>query len=202
MNRARLWLAGLRKSLTYPNVVSTLALFIALGGTSYAVVTIDGNDLKNRSVRGVKVTRNTLGAAEIRESRLGKVPRATNADRVGGLTARAFRVRCPAGTVPAVGVCVESAARAPASYGTALQTCLGVGFPPGRRLPTPGELTAALAGVPLAPGGELTSEITKADSDPSGGAVLYVTDRTGSTSETPRTVQGAKAYRCVAAPTN
>jgi hypothetical protein len=84
----------LRQRLTYPNVMSTLAVFIALGGTSYAVVRIDGASLKDRSVRGVKVARNTLGSTEIRESGLGKVPRANNADRVGGMTARALRVRC------------------------------------------------------------------------------------------------------------
>jgi hypothetical protein len=66
----------------------------------------------------------------------------------------------------------------------------------------PGELTAALAAVPLALGGELTSEISRADSDPGGGAVLYVTDRTGRTEETSNTGQGAKAFRCVAVPSN
>lgn len=192
----------LSQRLTYANVMSTVAVFIALGGSGYAVVTIDGESLENRSVRGVKVARNTLGAVEIRESRLGKVARARNADRLGGATAPSLRVRCPAGTFEIATVCVEREPRPSASYGTALQTCLSVGFPPGRRLPTPAELTAALTAVSLAPGGELTSQITKPDTASGGAAVLYVTDRTGSTGETPRTVEGGKAFRCVALPSN
>jgi hypothetical protein len=35
-------LSNLRARLTYANVVATLALFIALGGSSYAAITITG----------------------------------------------------------------------------------------------------------------------------------------------------------------
>ncbi len=80
--------------------VALLALFAALGGTSYAVSRIDGRRLKPGSVSGAKLRRNTLGGREIREARLGKVPaairsdsaiRATTADRAAtsGLADRA-----------------------------------------------------------------------------------------------------------------
>jgi hypothetical protein len=193
------------RRLTYANVMSTVALFVALGGSSYAVTQIDGATLENRSVRAVKLARNTLGSAEIRESRLAKVPRADNADRLGGVSAAALRVRCPDGTFAVADVCVETAPRGPASYGVAVQTCLGIGMTSrtaGRRLPTHGELTAALAGVPLAAGGELTSEVYPSTSDAGGLDVLFVTDRTGRVGLTPNTGAGGRAFRCVADPLN
>jgi hypothetical protein len=60
--------------------VALAALFVALGGTSYAVSRIDGRQLKGASVSGAKLRRNTLGGREIREPALGRVPRAARAD--------------------------------------------------------------------------------------------------------------------------
>ncbi len=42
----------LRAHLTYANVMSTLAVCIALGGSSYAAVRINGSSIKNHSYRG------------------------------------------------------------------------------------------------------------------------------------------------------
>lgn len=71
-------------------VVSLIALFVALGGTGYAAVKINGKNLKNKSVAGKKlknktvtggkIKNNTLTGTQIDESRLGKVPSATKAD--------------------------------------------------------------------------------------------------------------------------
>ena len=47
----------IRGKLSYANVVATLALFIALGGTSYAALTITGNNVKNVSLTGRDVKR-------------------------------------------------------------------------------------------------------------------------------------------------
>lgn len=72
----------IRKHLTYANVASTLALFLALGtGAVYAAGEIGSNDLRNNSVRskdlkdgrsvaGRDVRRNTLGSREIDENSL------------------------------------------------------------------------------------------------------------------------------------
>jgi hypothetical protein len=60
--------------------VALTALFVALGGTSYAVSRIDGRQLKGASVSGAKLRKNTLGGREIREAALGKVPRAEAAN--------------------------------------------------------------------------------------------------------------------------
>jgi hypothetical protein len=57
----------LRERLTYANVVGSLALFIALGGVSYAAVTLPANSvgtaqLKNRSVTPAKLALKTKKA--------------------------------------------------------------------------------------------------------------------------------------------
>ena len=194
----------LRQRLTYANVMSTLAVFIALGGSSYAALTISGSDVKNRSIAGKKLKRNTLTGREIKESRLGTVPRAKNANRVGGLTAGDLKIKCPDGTFPIADVCVESTPRAAAAYGSAVLECANTGRPagPGRRLPTHGELRAALSAVPLTPGGELTSDVYPSSASPGGLDVLYVTDAVGSVAVTANTGAGAKAFRCVTDPIN
>jgi len=194
----------LRQRLTYANVMSTLAVFIALGGSSYAAVRISGASIKDRSIPAKKLKPNSVTSREVRESRLSRVPRSRTADRLGRFTAEDFRIRCPPDTFPAADVCVERTPRGAAAYGSAVITCSGVGTPagPGRRLPTHGELAAALGGVTLAPGGELTSDIFPSATDPGRLDVLYVTDQVGSVALTPNTGAGAKPYRCVTDPLN
>ena len=68
--------ARFRARLTYANVVATLALFVALGGTGYAASQITSRDVKNRSLKGGDLKRDTITGKEIRESRLGEVPAA------------------------------------------------------------------------------------------------------------------------------
>ena len=69
-------LARVRDRLSYANVVATLALFIALGGSAYAVGEITSRDVRNRSLKGGDLRLNTVTGKEIRESRLGRVPSA------------------------------------------------------------------------------------------------------------------------------
>jgi hypothetical protein len=194
----------LRQRLTYANVMSTLAVFIALGGSSYAALTINGSDIQNRSIPAKKLKRNSITGKEIRESRLNRVPRARRADRLGEFTAAQLRVRCPSDTFPIADVCVERTPRPASAYGSAVLQCAQVGTPagPGRRLPTHGELRAALGAVSLAPGGELTSDVYPSGSDPGRLDVLFVTDQVGSVGLTPNTAAGGKAYRCVTDPLN
>ena len=191
-----------RRRLTYSNVISTLALFIALGGSSYAALRIDGSSIERRSIPASKLKRNSITGKEVRESRL-RVPRAKHAERLGGFSAAELRVRCPDDTFPTADVCAERVSRPASSYGSAVLGCSIVGTPagPGRRLPTHGELMAALGAVPLASGGELTSNVYPSAT---AGAldVLYVTDKVGSVALTPDSAAGGKAYRCVADPLN
>jgi hypothetical protein len=202
----------LRQRLSYANVMSTLAVFIALGGSSYAALRIDSSDIANNSVRSADVRnrtlserdvkRNALTGRSIRESRLGRVPRAREADRLGGMTATDLLVKCPGGTYPIADVCIETTPRSAAAYGTATIQCATVGLPegPGRRLPTHAELLAGLSGFQLAPGGELTAHVYYNAAGPLD--VLYVTSQGGSAALTPDTGAGAKPFRCVADPLN
>src|ERR671915_683946 len=102
-NRREPMFTRLRGRLNYANVVATLALFIALGGSSYAVSQISGSQIRNASIAGKKLKRNTLGGKRIKESRLGTVPSARNARRIGGVTAPALLLRCPPGALGAGG---------------------------------------------------------------------------------------------------
>jgi len=195
---------GDRFGWSYTNVMATLAVFIALGGSSYAAFTISGRKIEKRSIPGTKLKRNTLTGKEIRESRLAKVRRARNADRLNGLTAASLKIRCPLDTFPSADVCVERTPRVAAAYGTAVLECAHVATPagPGRRLPTHGELMAALTAVQLAPGGELTSAIYPSSTKPGQVDVFYVTDQVGGGGLTSDTGAGAKAFRCVTDPLN
>jgi hypothetical protein len=83
------------------NVVAYMALFVALGGTSYAAGTLAKNsvgssqikrgavhnsDIASNAVTGSKVAANTLKGADIDESSLGKVPSAAAADSAASAT--------------------------------------------------------------------------------------------------------------------
>lgn len=82
--------------------------------------------------------------------------------------------------------------------------CLLIGTPagPGRRLPTHGELMAALTAVDLAPGGEMTSNVYPSSLDSGRLNDVYITDEVGSAAVTPDTYEGRKAFRCVTDPLN
>jgi hypothetical protein len=117
--------------MTYANVVATLALFIALGGTSYAVLhiksgdvvdntlrsrdirnnTLRSKDVRERTLRARDIRRESLGSGVVKESALGTVPLAADAERLGGMTAQELRLKCPPGTLGRAGACIESSPR-------------------------------------------------------------------------------------------
>jgi hypothetical protein len=64
----------MRKRVSYANVTSTLALALAVGtGGAFAAAQIDGSQLNNRSVGGVKLKEHTVTAAEVKQSSLQKL---------------------------------------------------------------------------------------------------------------------------------
>jgi hypothetical protein len=82
-----------RKRIRRPSpalAISLIALFVALGGTGYAAITISGKniknnsvtgkDIKNKSLTGKDVKGNSLTGTQVNESRLGKVHSAGKAD--------------------------------------------------------------------------------------------------------------------------
>lgn len=196
---------ALRRRLTYANVMATLAVFIALGGSSYAALRVTGRDVANGSLTHRDLKRDTLGGGRIKESTLGEVRRARNADRLDGVSVARLLVHCASGTVPVSNVCVETQPRPAAPYGTAAVVCEGTDrrAGPGRRLPSYDELTTAIGdfGIALAVGGELTRNVYPSGSIPGRVDALYV-KQDESVALVPDTAAGAKAFRCVADPRN
>lgn len=82
---------SIRKHLSPTSLIAMVALFVALGGVSYAAATIDGSSLinksvagkklKNKTVTGGKVKSDSLTGTQVKESTLGKVPSAASADQ-------------------------------------------------------------------------------------------------------------------------
>jgi hypothetical protein len=60
----------IRGHLTYSNLIATLALFLAIGGTSYAAVTITGKNVKNESLSGRDVKNSSLTGKDVRDGSL------------------------------------------------------------------------------------------------------------------------------------
>jgi uncharacterized protein YjbI with pentapeptide repeats len=56
---------SIRRQLSFANVVSLLALFVALGGTSYSAVRLTGKDIKNGSLTGKDVKNRSLGRVDL-----------------------------------------------------------------------------------------------------------------------------------------
>jgi hypothetical protein len=54
-----------------PLVVSFVALFAALGGSSYAAVKITGKDIAKRTITGVNVKNGSLGPKKVKPDSLG-----------------------------------------------------------------------------------------------------------------------------------
>ena len=139
----RTFLRRTRNHFSYANVTATLALFVALGGTSYAVLRIDSKDVRDnslrsrdlrndtlrsrdvrdRSLQARDLRRDSLGNGVVKESALGRVPHALDAERLGGALAQDFRLRCPSDTIAKASVCIESTARVPTGFFGAMSTC-------------------------------------------------------------------------------
>lgn len=60
-------------------VLAIVALFVALGGSSYAAVTMNGKEIQKNSIPANRIKANVLGTAQINENKLGVVPQASHA---------------------------------------------------------------------------------------------------------------------------
>jgi hypothetical protein len=124
-------LAKLRNRLTFANVVSVLALFVALGGSSYAAIKVTGKNVKDSSLTGKDIKNSSLTSSDVKNRSLlskdfktGQLPAGprgadgSNGTNGFGLLAYPFGsvtpvaegdpadsgfVSCPAGTFPTGG---------------------------------------------------------------------------------------------------
>ena len=84
----------MRRHLTYANVMASVAVFIALGGTATAALTITGKDVKNGSITSRDIKNRSLIAKDFKR---GQLPRgATGAAGAAGAAG-------PAGAPGAIG---------------------------------------------------------------------------------------------------
>jgi hypothetical protein len=110
----------IRKRLTYANVMSSIAVFLLLGGaTAFAASKIGSNQIKSNAittgkikkeaVTTAKIKKDAVTGAKVKESTLGTVPSATNAtnainaNTVGGRTVTNVFVKIPKSTTVTVG---------------------------------------------------------------------------------------------------
>lgn len=86
--------AKVRAHLTYANVVSTLCLFILLGGSAYATAKIGSKQIKDNSIQSKDIKNNTVAGKDVKNGSLagtdfksGELPRgATGATGARGAT--------------------------------------------------------------------------------------------------------------------
>lgn len=147
----------IRPRLNYANVMSTLAVFLALGGaTAFAATQLAKNSVGSRqlkskavttgkiapgAVNGSKVANGSLTGEDIDLSKLGTVPaasyatHASDADMISGHSAS-----CPGGTTLIRGICFDTHSNSPAhGVEEAALACAAKGG----YLPTPMQLYAA-----------------------------------------------------------
>src|SRR5215210_7333795 len=77
-----------RKSLSYANVMATVAVFVALGGSSYAALTITGKNVKNSSLTGADIKNSSLTTSDVknrsllaRDFKTGQLPAGPKGDQ-------------------------------------------------------------------------------------------------------------------------
>jgi hypothetical protein len=82
-------------------VIAVVALVLALGGGAYAAATITGADIRNGTITGKdikngsvpgakKLKANSVTGRQVKESSLGQVPSAADADELGGQPPSAY----------------------------------------------------------------------------------------------------------------
>jgi hypothetical protein len=73
----------MRKRLSYANVMATIAVFVALGGSSYAAVTLTGKDIKDGTITGQDVKDKSLTAKDFTGSVAGPQGKRGKTGRTG-----------------------------------------------------------------------------------------------------------------------
>ncbi len=178
---------NIRRGITYANVVATLALMFALGGTAAAAVLITSNG---------QVGQNTISGHQPPSGRHANlIGGSINGTDLAGTVKSSFTVHCPTGLQRGGDVCFDSTPRAAAAWDTALANCARANL----RLPSAAELAKVFNNVGAPQNPHWTD-----DAFYSGGDAAYYeynhSDRTlvAGTDYWTDLLQ----YRCVAAPTN
>ncbi len=157
----------LQDKLTFANVMSCVAVFIALSGTAYAAFrvppnsvgsrqlkakAVTGGKIANATISGGKIAEETITGQNIKLSALGTVPQAANAANAANANAVAgHAATCPADTTLIRGLCFDSQSNPVAnSLEEAAEGCAAKGG----YLPTPMQLYSTKGILDLGTGSE------------------------------------------------
>jgi hypothetical protein len=187
-------LAKLRSRLTYANVMATFAVFIALGGSSYAALRVTGRDVPKNALTGADIK--NLTGKDVRNNSLtgADVKRLTSADVTNGrLLAEDFA----AGQLPRGEKGDQGERGAEGLPGASFDT----GLPSGKTLRGVYELTDFAAN-----GNQYTGEaVTYAAALPANPVIHEIPSGSTPPAECPGTVanpQAARGHLCVYESTN
>ena len=91
------------RRISYANVMATLAVFIALGGTSYAALRITGHNIKNGTITGRDIKNHSVSRSDVRSLgstglRVTEVE-STEKTLAPGDFGGSFNAHCPTGSV-------------------------------------------------------------------------------------------------------
>lgn len=202
---------GIRGRLTYANVMSTVAVFLALGGAAaFAADHLPKNSvgprqikqqavttgkLANNSVTAVKVKDGSLTGSDLNLASLGTVPTAATARQASSAsTVDGHTASCPAGSTMVSGICYESVSNpAVGTVFEAADNCAAKGG----QLPTPLELYSVRSLLDLGTGVGANHQYTdEVYANTSGGSYsTVVVDGTGAVTE--QSVNSPSRYICV-----
>ena len=178
---------AIRAHLTYANIVATLALVVATGGTAAAAVIIKSNS---------QVAGNTIsGHNSPKGKHSNLIAGSVNATDLSPGVKSSFKVHCPAGLQRGGDLCFDPSPRAATSFAAALAACENANL----RLPSTGELAEVFQHTGAPQPQEWTS--------------IFFSNNSGvlaaNLADTPsrQLVMGTSAsldlpYRCIATPTN
>ncbi|MDX6616195.1 MAG: hypothetical protein QOD60_1286 [Solirubrobacterales bacterium] len=203
-------ISAIKRHATYANVMATIAVFIALGGSAFAVKALKRNSVGTKQLKSKAVTEAKLADAaataaklandavtqsKLADSAVSKAKIAANAvdgskilDGSVGISDsnNSLHQKCAANTVYLQGACIETGTRTVNDWATALTTCQIAGG----RLPATVELETIFArGGAIAAGGEWTGDLAN------GAASVTEVLATGLLGELG--VASTDAYRCV-----
>jgi hypothetical protein len=170
-------IARVRSHLTYANVVSSLCLFILLGGSAYAAATIGSAQIKNNSIQGKDVKNRSLTRADLKRGSLPAGPRGARgatgpkgpAGTPGAPATRLFAAVGSTGNLlygsGVTGVTRQSTGVYTVAFNRPMDGCVGVASPG--------------LGTPATDGGTVPGTATGAQVGSSGPSQLRVTIETG-----------------------
>ena len=135
----------IRKHLSYANVMATVAVFIALGGSAWALAknSVGARQLKKNAVTTKKIKNEAVSSAKIKKNAVTAAKIADGAIGAAQISA-SLHLQCRSGTQYLQGSCIENNPHGTLPYGNAQVACQDLGG----RLPNPSELfTLAKRGV-------------------------------------------------------